>query len=121
VPTSAVKPSLAVAPDESAAVLVDADGVVWVTSLGETPKATRFTAGGLTPAAVAFAADSKRVALLEPRSAAVGVLDLAKPDGQRPLTLDGGGAIATAVAFSPDGTRLAVGYADGTAVVWKVK
>lgn len=118
---SPVKQPFAVAPDESAAVLIDADNAVWVTTLGEKPKTTQFVAGGLRPTAMVFSPDSKRVALLDHRTSEVGVLDVTKGDGIRPQLLDAGGAKATAVAFSPDGTRLAVGYADGTAVVWKVK
>lgn len=118
---SPVKQPFAVAPDESAAVLIDADNAVWVATFGEKPKATRFVAGGLTPTAVVFSPDSKRVALLDTRTSEVGVLDVTKSDGTRPQVFDAGKVKATAVAFSPDGTRLAVGYADGTAVVWKVR
>lgn len=120
-PGWSVERILAVAPDESAAVLLDADAAVWVATFGEKPKATRFVAGQMTPAAVLFAPDSKRVAMLEPQSSRVGVLDVTKPDGHRPQVFDRDGPPATAVAFSPDATRLAVGYAEGTAVVWKVK
>jgi WD40 repeat protein len=48
-------------------------------------------------------------------------LSQAVEQGRNLLGLLGGGKPGTAVAFSPDGSRLAAGFADGTVLVWDAR
>ncbi len=64
-----------------------------------------------------FSRDGKRVAVWSYWGTGVRVYDVGSNGG--PKVCDSGGpAGPTAAAFSPDGSRLAVGYRDGTALVW---
>jgi WD40 repeat protein len=65
---------------------------------------------------MAFSPDSRRLALVGDR--AVQVVDVPTRTGAQ--VLSGHEARVTALAFSPDGTRLLTGSADGTAALWDV-
>lgn len=67
--------------------------------------------------AAGVSADAKRVFLATggPNPSAFAF----EPKGKS-WTLDGKGAAASAVAFSPDGKKTVVGYRDGTALIWDV-
>jgi len=64
------------------------------------------------------AADGKKVILQTMHDPVVRVFEL-KEDG-KVWTLDGKGAAAAAVAFSPDGKKAVIGYRDGTVLIWDV-
>lgn len=58
-----------------------------------------------------------KTALIADGSPTVRLVPVARPERAKTFT---GSTPATAVAFSPDGTRIAVGYRDGTALIWDV-
>lgn len=68
--------------------------------------------------ALPFSADGQKVLVHVNHHPVVQVAEL-KKDGKT-WTLDGKGAAASAVAFSPDGKKAIVGYRDGTALIWDV-
>jgi WD40 repeat protein len=70
----------------------------------------------INPGPPVFSADGKRLAIWSSWGNWVRVYDVTA--GRKLRILDGGNAVPTAAAFSPDGARLAVGYRDGTGLVW---
>lgn len=67
---------------------------------------------------VATTADGKKLLVQTMHDPVVRAFEL-KENGKS-WTLDGKGAAASAVAFSPDGKKAIVGYRDGTALIWDV-
>jgi WD40 repeat protein len=63
-----------------------------------------------------FSPDGKRLAVWSPSQQQLSLYDLRT--GAKPLVLDGGLSPPTCCAFNSVGTSLAVGYEDGTSLVW---
>jgi WD40 repeat protein len=75
--------------------------------------------GRLAHPALRFSPNGKRIAVWNALSPTVLLCD-AESSQVDPRKLEGGTRRATAAAFNPNGTRLVVGYQDGTALVWDV-
>ncbi len=81
------------------------------------PIGLRGAFAGLAQPVLAFAGDSRHLAVADPSAANLAVWNWRAPRA-KPVRLAAGGGPITAVAFAPDGQHLAIGDADGTVRIW---
>ncbi len=111
---------LAFSPDGSALATGDSAGLVKLWDVSTKNERTTFRAAdrGNSVTALAFSADSALLATTSYLECSVRLWNVA--DGELRGTLTRTALGARALAFSPDGTLLAMAGADGTAVLWGV-